>query len=101
MRSRLARCEDELGIDTSPDNAECNMFHGEFDPEEKIADTRQDPDRLFGPDGITDKEIRLLTGTLKERPNCCRTDQRWDTMEDAAEPLLVFLVNACAECMCW
>lgn len=81
-----------------PDNVECSIFNGEFDSEEEIAAIQQDPARVFGPDSITDKEIRLLT--LKEYPRDCRTDQdygmSWDGYLEG--PLLRLLVDACRKC---
>ena len=79
-----------------PDNAECSIFNGEYDSEEEITAIQQDPARVFGPDSITDKEIRLLT--LKEGRDCCRNEVSGSWDEDEAGPLLMLLVNACREC---
>lgn len=89
-----------------PNNVECDIFNGgsNFDPDEKVAAIQQEPARVFGPDKITDKEIRLLT--LKEPRETCRYGTEssndvvvgeWD--EDEAGPLLALLVDACEACV--
>lgn len=82
-----------------PNNVACDIFNGgsDFDPDEKVAAIQQQPARVFGPDKITDKEIRLLT--LKEWRDCCSHGGAgyWD--EDEAGPLLALLVDACGECV--
>ena len=77
-----------------PNNVECDIFNGgsAFDPDEEVAAIQQQPARVFGPDQITDKEIRLLT--LKEPLERCRNEE--GEVEDG--PLLGLLVDACGEC---
>ena len=76
-----------------------SLIGKKFDPNEEIATIQLSSARVFGPDKITDKEIRLLT--LKEpREHCKPAGDGWGEFKnvDVDSALVGLVVGSLADC---